>query len=110
MTARLTARFGGAATLARTTDTRTRPGETGTVTTETWAVQIIETGADVEYRTGSLIQAGDLVAAMLPHADVTPALNDKLTTNAGTFTLVNAEPVRSDPSGPVMHYRLHGRR
>ena len=110
MTARLMARYGGAATL-----TRIAPGEGGTPwapapeTVAAHAVQIIETGHELDLQEGSVIQAGDLVAVMLPHADVTPAPVDRLTIGAAVFTLLSVRPVRSDPEGPPIHFVLHGR-
>ena len=110
MTARLMARYGGAAVLTRET-----PGEDGTPwepglpDVTAYSVQIIETGVELDLQEGSLIHAGDLVAVMQPHAEVTPAQLDRLTIGGTTYALLSVRPVRADPEGPVIHYVLHGR-
>lgn len=110
VTARLMARFGGTATLTRTTSTAANPWDQGAATTTDYTVQTVETGASDSWISGGLIETGDIVLAMLPHDEVAPQVGDKLSTTAGMFTLLSVEPVRSDPGGPVIHYRLHGRR
>ena len=110
LTARLFSRFGGEATLTRSTTTGSTPWSGGTTTTQTWAVQVIETGADAAFTAANGVVNGDLVAAMLPHASVTPQPIDVLTIGGDAYTLVSVEAVRADPDGPVMHFRLHGRR
>lgn len=110
MTSRLMARYGGTATLTRET-----PGEDGTPwepglpVVTAYSVQIIETGTELDLQEGSLIQAGDLVAVMQPHAEVTPAQLDRLTIGGTTYALLSVRPVRTDPQGPVLHFILHGR-
>ena len=110
LTARMFSRFGGMATLRRSTTTASTPWGGGTTTTEDWAVQLIETGASAAYAASGLVQTGDLMAAMLPHAGVTPQPIDVLAIGGDAYTVLNVEPVRADPDGPVMHFRLHGRR
>lgn len=110
MTARLMARYGGNATLTRST-----PGVGG----QPWdpvepilthfTVQVIETGVELDLQPGSLIHAGDLVAVMLPHADLAPKQVDGLTVGGTTYTILSVHPVRAKPEGPVIHYVLHGR-
>ena len=110
LSARLVTRFGGSATLARTTgaDESTYPPTPGTETT--WTVQLIETGAETETRNGTLVETGDLVVAMLPHDEETPEIGDRLTAGGETYTLTAVHPVRSDPAGPVAHYRIEAKR
>lgn len=107
---RLFARYGGTATLTRETPAAGgTPWEPGLPTVTAYAVQIIETGTELDLQEGSLIHAGDLVAAMLPHAVITPAPVDRLTIGGTTYTLLSVRPVRADPDGPVLHFILHGR-
>lgn len=108
--ARMFSRFGGTATLRRSTTTASTPWGGGTTTTEEWAVQLIETGADAAFSAANGVVNGDLVAAMLPHASVTPQPLDVLAIGGDAYALVSVEAVRADPDGPVMHFRLHGRR
>lgn len=110
LTARLMARYGGSATLARMTgaDETTYPPTPGVETS--WTVQIIETGAETETRNGTLVETGDLVAAMLPHAEVSPKIGDKLTAGGITFMVLRVEPLRTDPDGDVIHWRIEARR
>lgn len=106
------ARYGGAASLVRSvsgTPNPETPWEPTEPTITTYSVQIIETGVELDLQPGSLIQAGDLVAAMLPHADVVPKQTDRLTVGDRTYVILSVRPVRADPEGPVIHFILHGR-
>jgi len=109
LSARLAARYGGSATLTRTTgaDESVYPPTPGTVTD--YAVVLVETGMEVEAR-GGLVERADLTAAMQPHPEVTPQVGDKITAGGAVFTLLRVEPVRSDPAGAVIHWRIEGRR
>lgn len=110
LSARLVARYGGAATLARTTgaDESTYPPTPGTETT--WTVTLTQTGAETETRNGTLVETGDLVAAMAPHDQVSPQIGDRLTADGQTFMVLRVEPIRSDPAAEVLHWRIEGRR
>ena len=111
MTARLVARYGGNATLSRTTyiPNPTEPWNDGETITATYTVQVIETGVELDLQPGSLIHAGDLVAAMLPHAEVVPKQIDRLQMGDRGYSILSVRPVRANPEGPVIYYVLHGR-
>ena len=109
LTARLFSRFGGTATLSRSTTTASTPWSGGTTTTEQWTINLIETGADAAFSAANGVVNGDLVAAMLPHASVTPLPLDVLTIGSDAYTVQSVEAVRADPDEPVMRFRLHGR-
>lgn len=119
MTARLMARFGGAATLSRTElpgdppqnpfPDPNNPDPAPEPVTTTWAVTIIEQGVELDHQPDSSVRAGDLVAAMQPHPDVTPTQADDLIVGGITYAVLSVQPIRSNPDGPVIHYVLHGR-
>lgn len=110
LSARLVARYGGTATLARSSgaDESTYPPTPGT--TETWTVQLIETGLEVEKRMGTMVEAGDLVAAMLPHPEVTPQIGDRLTTGGETYSITAVHPIRTTPGGAPAHWHVEAAR
>ena len=109
LTARLVARFGGSATLTRASVVDGSPFAPVLGSTD-YAVQLIETGAEATNRNGTLVETGDLVAAMLPHPEVSPKTGDRLTAGGVAYTVLRVEPVRSDPAGDVIHWRIEGRR
>lgn len=104
LSARLVARYGGTATLARSSgaDESTYPPTPGT--TETWTVQLIETGLEVEKRMGTM------VAAMLPHDEVTPQIGDRLTTGGETYSITAVHPIRTTPGGAPAHWHVEAAR
>jgi len=108
LTARLMARYGGAAVLSRTVSAGGDPWAPGTGSTETWDVQLIETGREID-RDDTLVSDAELVAAMLPSDEVTPALGDGLTAGGTAYTVTAVHPVRANPAGDVLHWRLEAR-
>jgi len=104
------ARYGGNATLTRSTPgVGGQPWDPVEPILTNYTVQIIETGVELDLQPGSLIHAGDLVAAMLPHAEVTPKQIDRIQMGDRGYSILSVRPVRADPEGPVIHYVLHGR-
>jgi len=110
LTARLAARYGGSATLTRATgaDESVYPPTPGTAADYT--VVLIETGAETESRNGTLVETGDLVAAMQPHPEISPQVGDKITAGGAQFSVLRVEAVRGDPAGAVICWRVEGRR
>ena len=109
MTSRLVARYGGAATLTAPGGFAGPEWDPIPLPATSYAVQLIDTGADQELVAGGVVQAHDLLCVMLPHASITPTTAHSLTVYGKTYALLSVQPVQSKPDGPVIHFRLHGR-
>lgn len=106
---RLMNRFGGAAVLSRVEQAEpAMPWEPAGVP-RSFTVQLVELGTDLDLQAGTLIQAGDLVAAMRPHRDVTPKATDKVTIGGRTFNIVSVRQIRTNPESAALYHVLHGR-
>jgi len=112
MNARLLARYGGNVTLSRITpgvpdpEAPWNPVEP-TITTE--SIRFIATEAGAEWVSQGVILAGDLVGVMAVPVTLNPTVpGDTITAGGGTYTILRAEPVHSDPGG-VIHFAVQGR-
>lgn len=115
MQARLHNRYGGTATLPRTTQEERpddwpvwQPWEGGTVTVN-YELGFIETGARDDWLAAGLVLVTDLVGILMPHEDVTPELADTLIVDGTSYSILTLKPVRSDPDGPILHYEVAAR-
>lgn len=108
---RISTRYGGAAVLSRTTTTGGGPSDPtgGTTTTETHNVQFVEAKAETEFYTAGLILQSDLTGIMQPIEAITPQPGDVLTVRGKAHNVLHAAAVRSDPTGPVVHFAIHAR-
>lgn len=106
---RLLARYGGTVTLSRTVTTGGSPSTGGgTTTTTNYSVQFLKTEAEERFVAAGLIRETDLTGIMGPHPDVIPQPGDKIAVGGKSYNLLLAAPVRADPTGPVIHFALHG--
>lgn len=109
LTARLIARYGGTATLQEQGD-HTGPDwdpQPGVPVDHT--VHLVETGAEQDLLPGTTIQAADLIAAMLPPADVVPSTAHRLIVGSLSMAIISVKPVRTVPDGPVLHFVIQAR-
>lgn len=109
MTSRLMARYGGAATVSVPGGFTGPEYDPTPLPPTVHTVALIETGAEQELVAGGVVQANDVVVAMAPHASFTPTTADTLTIGGKSYALLSVQPVRSQPDGAVIYFRLHGR-
>ena len=105
-------RYGGAASLVRTTTTAASPWDEPTTETTTHPVLMIETGMAEAYAgDATLIEAGDVHGVLQPTEPAfVPSLADRLRLRGHDHTLAGLEPIQPAPGGPTIAWRIHARR
>lgn len=111
LTARLMARYGGAALLVVPggRDPNSPEWDPVYLPEQRIPVQLIETGADNDLIAGGVVQASDFVGTMLPHPTVTPTPAHRLIAGGKDMAILSVKAVRTMPDGAVLHFVIQAR-
>ena len=110
---RLIARYGGGAVLVRMeggAEPQNPWDPPGDATPVAYPVQFIETGYQLDYQAGTLIQAGDVLGVIAAPASITPLLSDTFRHKGMDYTIVDLKPVQPSPDALVLQFAIQARR